>query len=125
MERAIVLVDHGSRQPEASQTLLEVAELVRAEVGEGWLVAVAHLEIEPPTVADAIGACVAKGASEVVVQPYFLAPGRHASSDIPRLVAEVARTHPDVVIRVAEPLGAHLLLAKLVAERCGAAKESH
>jgi sirohydrochlorin cobaltochelatase len=124
MMRAIVLVDHGSRHAAANQTLLEVAELVRAEVGSDWFVVAAHMEIEPPAVADAIAECVSRGAREIVVQPYFLALGRHAAEDIPRLVAEVARTHPGVSFRVAEPLGTHTLLAKLVALRCGAAKES-
>jgi sirohydrochlorin ferrochelatase len=122
MTRAIVLVDHGSRHAAANQTLLDMAELVRAEVGSDWLVVAAHMEIEPPTVADAIADCVAQGAREIVVQPYFLALGRHASEDIPRLVQQVAKSHPEVTFRVAEPLGAHSLLAKLVALRCGASR---
>jgi sirohydrochlorin ferrochelatase len=122
MTRAIVLVDHGSRHAAANQTLLDMAELVRAEVGSDWLVVAAHMEIEPPTVAEAIADCVAQGAREIVVQPYFLALGRHASEDIPRLVQQVAKSHPEVTFRVAEPLGAHSLLAKLVALRCGASR---
>lgn len=121
--RAIILVDHGSRHAAANQTLLDVVELVRVEVGKDWLVVAAHMEIEPPTVAGAIADCVAQGAREIVVQPYFLALGRHASEDIPRLVKEVATAHPGVTFRVAEPLGVHPLLAKLVAQRCGAAKD--
>jgi sirohydrochlorin cobaltochelatase len=122
MTRAIILVDHGSRHAAANQTLFDVAELVRTEVGEGWLVAAAHMEIEPPTIGEAIATCIAEGAREIVVQPYFLALGRHASEDIPRLVQEVAKAHPGVAFRVAEPLGAHALLAKLVALRCGASR---
>jgi sirohydrochlorin cobaltochelatase len=123
MARAIILVDHGSRHAAANQTLLDMTELVRSEVGSDWLVAAAHMELEPPSVGEAIADCVARGAREVVVQPYFLALGRHASEDIPRLVEEVAAVHPGVSFRVAEPLGAHALLAKLVALRCGAARE--
>ncbi|HEX2880290.1 MAG TPA: CbiX/SirB N-terminal domain-containing protein, partial [Polyangiaceae bacterium] len=61
--RAIVLVDHGSRHAAANQTLLDVAELLRAEVGSDWLVVAAHMEIAPPSVADAIADCVAQGAT--------------------------------------------------------------
>ena len=50
--------------------------------------------------------------------PYFLAAGRHASEDIPRLVQDAARPH-DVRVSVAEPLGVHSLLAELVIERSG------
>jgi sirohydrochlorin ferrochelatase len=49
----------------------------------------------------------------------MLAPGRHASEDIPRLVKEAASGSPDVSYRVTEPLGVHELLGRVVLDRCG------
>lgn len=104
--RAIVLIDHGSRRPEANAMLDAVAEVLRRRVPER-IVAVAHMELAPPSLADAVAACVEAGARDIVVHPYFLAPGAHATRDIPAQAAEVAARHPDVSIRVSEPLGVH------------------
>lgn len=104
--RAILLVDHGSRRAEANAVLDEVAALLRRRVPER-IVRVAHMELAPPSVAEGIEACVAAGAREIVVHPYFLAPGSHGARDVPALVAAAARRHPAVSIRVSAPLGAH------------------
>ena len=48
---------------------------------------VAHMELAKPSLAEGLARCAASGASEVVVCPYFLGPGRHTSRDIPRLVS--------------------------------------
>ena len=117
MTRAILLVDHGSRRDEANAVVGEVAVLVRAEMGEGAIVEAAHMELAEPTIAEAFDACVAAGADEVVVVPYFLGPGRHATEDVPRLAAEAAKKHPDVRYRVAAALGADPLMARLVMTR--------
>ena len=114
--KALLLVDHGSRRAEANALLGQIAALVAARRPE-LVVEVAHMELAPPTVAEAFAACVARGATEVVVMPYFLARGRHATEDIPALAREAAAAHPDVALRVAEPLGVHALLADLVLTR--------
>ena len=96
--------------------LAQVAVLVARE-GPEHVVEVSHMEISEPTIAQGFDACVAAGASDVTVHPYMLSPGRHATRDIPRLVAAAARRHPGVLYRVTEPLGPHELLARAVVER--------
>jgi sirohydrochlorin ferrochelatase len=118
--RGFLIVDHGSRAGEANESLVEVAALVRSRVGEGIVVAHAHMELAAPTVPEAIAALVAANAKEIVVVPYFLAPGRHSREDIPRLVAEAGAAHHGVLFVVADPLGPHSLLAELVLLRAGA-----
>lgn len=113
---AVVLVDHGSREAAANAVVEEVAAALRARLG-GRIVEVAHLELAPPGLAEAIARCAQRGAREIVVQPFFLAPGRHSAQDVPRLAAEAAERHPGVSIRVAEPLGAHAALVDAVLDR--------
>jgi sirohydrochlorin ferrochelatase len=120
--RAVVLVDHGSREAEANAVLEAVAECVRERL-PGRLVRVAHLELAPPALAEAIDACVREGAREVVVQPFFLAPGRHGGGDIPRLAREAAARHPGVTVRVTAPLGAHPGVVEAVLGRLAEALE--
>lgn len=113
--RAVLLVDHGSRLAAANAQLAEVAALVARRL-PATLVAHAHMELGVPSIADAVAALATRGVTDLVVVPYFLAPGRHASEDVPRLAREAADRH-GVAVRVAEPLGVHELLAELVALR--------
>jgi sirohydrochlorin ferrochelatase len=102
--RALVLVDHGSRRPEANAQLEAVAERVRARLPD-WIVRAAHMELAPPSIDDAVAACAAKGAREIVLHPYFLGPGAHSTHDIPALARAAAARHPGVSVRVTAPLG--------------------
>ena len=117
--QGILLVDHGSRRAASNALLGEVAERIAAKLPEGTLIEPAHMELASPTIAEAFDQLVARGASEVVVVPYFLSPGRHATEDVPRLAAEAAARHPEVAHRVAPPLGPHDLLEQLVLVRAG------
>ncbi len=116
MKRAILLVDHGSRRAEANALLEEIAAQIR-ERAAGSIVEVAHLEIAEPGIAQGIEACVKKGATRIVVHPFFLGPGRHTSEDIPAQVERAARRHPNVRIRISEPLGNHAALIDVILDR--------
>lgn len=120
MTRALLLVDHGSRRAEANAVLVQVAEIIRHQ-SDFAVVHYGHMEIAEPTIAHAFDACVADGAREVVVHPYFLAPGDHYSETVPRLVAEAATRHPEVRWTITEPLGIHAKLCEVVLERVEAA----
>jgi len=121
VKRALLLVDHGSREPEAQAALARLAQQLRTRAPE-LTVYVAHLELAPPTIAEAIAACAADGVTELAVHPFFLAPGRHAAKDVPAQVAAAASAHPGLRIQLTPPLGsaagiADLILATLPAWR--------
>jgi sirohydrochlorin ferrochelatase len=88
-----------------------------ARVTNTAIVEPAHMELAEPTMAQAFDRCVARGAREVVVMPYFLSPGRHSTKDIPNLTVEAAQAHPDVPFRVAEPLGIDYRMAHVMQRR--------
>jgi sirohydrochlorin ferrochelatase len=121
VQRVLIIVDHGSRRAKANAALVETARLVQERVGEGWDVRYAHMELADPSLSAAIDRAVAEGAREIVVQPFFLALGTHASVDIPALVRAAESLHPDVRLRLASVLGPDALLAELVLKRCGLA----
>lgn len=116
MTRAVLLVDHGSRREEANAQLDDLVVLVRARLPDRF-VAGAHLELAPPSVADGIDLCVASGARDIVIHPFFLGPGRHSSEDLPRLATEGSDRHPNVSIHVGHPLGLHPRLLDAVIDR--------
>jgi len=121
---AVVLVDHGSRRAEAGEVVAELAEGLRAEL-PGREVLVAHLELEPPSVGDAIDAAVAAGAREVTVLPCFLAPGRHTTRDLPVLAAAAEARHPGVTVRCAAPLGSHAGVTAALLDRLSESADPH
>ena len=113
---AIILVDHGSRRDESNEMLVDVVREFAAATG--WpIVEPAHMELAEPSIATAFERCVERGATTVVLFPYFLSPGRHWNDDIPRLAAEAARNHPGIRFLVTAPFGLHPLMAKVIDER--------
>lgn len=116
MTTAIVLLGHGSRAPDATQAMERIARLY-ASRHPGQPVHVAHMELCPPDVPTTLATCVAAGATEILVVPYFLHLGNHLREDIPALLRAAAAHHPGVVIRCGPPFGFDASLVDLVAKR--------
>jgi sirohydrochlorin ferrochelatase len=121
VSRAILLVDHGSQLPEANALIDRIADALRAR-RPGALVEIAHMELVEPSLAAGLARCAARGAREVVVCPCFLGPGRHTTRDIPQLVAQAGAAHPELHVRVAEPLGFDERLVDVLLARADAAE---
>ena len=117
--KAILLIDHGSMRAEANNMLECMANLVQSMVGEGVVVRAAHMELAEPSIPEGLARCVAAGATEVVVFPYMLSPGKHSTRDIPRMVAEAAAAHPQLACTVTSAFGVHDKLAEVIVERAG------
>jgi sirohydrochlorin ferrochelatase len=116
MKRALLIVDHGSRHRESNDLLKKIAEMMQDRFGLS-IVHYAHMELGRPTIQQGFDACVADGAEEVIVHPYFLGPGRHVTTDIPGLVKQAADRHPGIAFRITEPLGIHTKIGEVILER--------
>ena len=99
MTDAIVLFAHGSRDPGWSEPFERLAARVRTERPDAR-VALAYLELTPPTLDDAAAALVAEGAREIAVVPVFLAPGGHVRRDLPLMVERLQARHPTARFRM-------------------------
>lgn len=119
MRKAILIIDHGSKRGEANEMLDCVSNLVQAMAGGDVVVRYAHMELASPSIAEGFAECVKAGATEVVAFPYMLSPGKHSTSDIPRMVAAAAKPHPDVRFSVTPAFGVHEKLAELILLRAG------
>jgi len=113
VKSALLIVDHGSRRPDAHVHLLWVAEQVRRR-RPGLAVYLAHMELAEPSIQAAVDACAADGVEELHVHPFFLVPGLHAAEDVPRLVAAAALAHPRMRVRVTEATGSVAGIADLI-----------
>jgi sirohydrochlorin ferrochelatase len=117
--KAVLLIDHGSRRDAANEMMDCMANLVQAMAGSGVVVRYAHMELAEPSIAAGVQACVEAGATELIVFPYMLSPGKHSTSDIPRMVAEAAQAHPALDVRITSAFGVHEKLAELILGRAG------
>ena len=101
---AIVLFAHGAKDPEWAQPMERIQSAVRLLL-PGTPVALAYLERMRPTLSEAVSAVIDEGARSVTVVPLFLAAGGHIKQDLPELIGELQRRHPDVRIAATTPLG--------------------
>ncbi|KAE8710025.1 hypothetical protein F3Y22_tig00110328pilonHSYRG01131 [Hibiscus syriacus] len=83
----VIIVDHCSRRKESNLMLNEFVAIFREKTGYP-IVEAAHMELAEPSIRDAFGLCVQRGAHRVIVSPFFLFPGRHWYQDIPSLTAD-------------------------------------
>ena len=118
MKNGIIIVDHGSRRDESNQLLEEIASLFAKRFAAKYdIVESAHMEIAESSIATAYSKCVQRGATRIIVCPFFLGPGKHWTQDIPRLAAEAAQQHPHTTYHVTHPLGVDDLILDLLEKR--------
>jgi sirohydrochlorin ferrochelatase len=118
MHVGIIIVDHGSRSSRSNELLHElVVCFARAFVNRYPIVEPAHMELADPDITAAYARCVARGAERIVICPFFLGPGKHWQSDIPRLAADAAADSSVKEFIVAAPLGIDDLMLSLLDKR--------
>jgi sirohydrochlorin ferrochelatase len=118
MTTAILLMGHGSRIPEANDALHAIAAMVRDQTGCA-IVEVAFREQHAPNIQEGIDACVAKGASRILLYPYFLFAGAHVLEDLPAEMTQAKKRYPGLEMILGAPLGVHPKLGEIVCERIG------
>ena len=116
MNTAVLLIAHGSRHAPANEDLKALARRL-AEQGPHAIVEPCFLELAPPDIPSGGDACVARGATRVLMVPYFLAAGVHLLRDLTAAREELLARHPGVDFRLGPPLGPHPLLDRLVLAR--------
>jgi sirohydrochlorin ferrochelatase len=113
---AVLLIAHGSRQGPANDDLHELAGRIAAR-GEYPIVESCFLELAEPDIPTGGDRCVERGATRVLMVPYFLSAGVHLTRDMVAAREELAERHPGVEFRLGRPLGPDPLLDQVVLER--------
>ncbi|MCG8427748.1 MAG: CbiX/SirB N-terminal domain-containing protein [Chromatiales bacterium] len=111
----LLVVAHGSRRASSNEEVRQLAQRIKALPDCRFtVVKAAFLELEAPSIPDGISECIAAGASEVLVMPYFLSRGRHVVEDVPGEVEVARQRHPDAKITLCEYLGGQESIASLI-----------
>jgi sirohydrochlorin cobaltochelatase len=115
IQRGIVLLAHGSRDPLWSKPVEAVAQRIRLLEPQA-LVACAYLELQKPGIDDAAHALIAHGAAVVRVLPLFLGMGKHAREDLPVLMTDLRARYPTTSFELATTVGEDARLIDLLAK---------
>ena len=115
---AVLLIAHGSRHAAANDDLHRLAARF-AELGRYPIVEPSFLELADPDIQAGGDRCVARGATRVLMVPYFLSAGVHLLRDLTAAREALRLRHARVVFRLGQALGPDPLLDRLVAERIG------
>lgn len=123
MSVAVLLIAHGSRRSAANDDLVRLAEEIR-RTGRYPIIEVSYLELAEPTILQAGRNCVAAGATEVLMMPYFLSAGMHVVEDLQKHRHQLAAEFPGTRFQLCPPLGLHPLMADIVLARLEEGQQS-
>lgn len=104
MKQALLVMVHGSPRPAANQDVFAVVELIRRRELFA-LVEVAFMELNQPSIPEAIAECVRQGAGRIVAVPYFLHAGNHVIADLGELLEQAQARYPEVELLMGDYLG--------------------
>lgn len=114
---ALILVAHGSRKGSSNEEVKSLTEKLEALVGQKYaLVTAAFLEFAEPSLEEGMLSCIEKGASEIIILPYFLASGNHVTRDIPEAVQKIQASYPQVKITLKEHIGSASGMVSLLSD---------
>ena len=106
MSQAIVLLAHGSRDPQWREPVETVARRIALQAPDRP-VRCAYLELATPDLQTAAAELVAEGATALQVLPLFLGMGHHVREDLPRRVAQLQAAFPQVPVSLRQAVGQH------------------
>jgi sirohydrochlorin cobaltochelatase len=95
---ALILFAHGARDARWSGSLQALAAAVRAHAGQAS-VRTAFLELQTPTLLEALEAAASEGALRIHIVPVFWAGAGHIENDLPPILAAFSARRPQVVVR--------------------------
>ncbi len=101
---ALILFSHGSLLCGAGEALDAHAARLR-QMGTWDLVLVGYLNYSTPTFAESVAECAARGATHILVLPFFLVPGYFVTKSLPEELAQARAAHPDLEFTVADAIG--------------------
>jgi len=115
MNRAILIVAHGSREKPAQQEFKRLVGKYRQR-HPGWKIAHAFLEMAEPSIPQALES-LAVTSSEILVLPLFLFTAKHVRQHIPEILTAFRKKHPGAKVKLGKPLGADPQLLDILDKR--------
>ncbi|MEI8235173.1 MAG: CbiX/SirB N-terminal domain-containing protein [Verrucomicrobiota bacterium] len=112
---ALILMPHGSKNPEWTAPFRKLTDDLRKDLGED-AVTLAFMEIASPNLMDAAREIMKMNVRKARLLPMFMARGTHFHEDIPAQMAEVKAAFPELELELLEPIGLHPRFFELMRE---------
>lgn len=120
MNSCLVLLAHGSKNPNWLKPFEKLASDLKREAGEDKVL-LCFMENAAPSLPDAARQLLDRGTRRFRVLPLFMAAGNHMHQDIPAQIAEIKEQFPQLEIELLSPIGEHPLFLDLMhrlAQQC-------
>ena len=114
--KAILIMAHGSREKQTLDTLEKITNMTMAQL-PNVMIETAYMEFCEVNLEKGLDILVGKGATEIIVVPYFLFEGIHIRKDIPEEIKEYLKNHSGITVTMGKTLGADPRLADVLADR--------
>ena len=111
----IILFAHGSRD-EQWRFPIEAVALQIKQREPAAQVRCAYLEMCSPSLPQAAVELIAAGSLHLKVFPLFLGVGKHAREDLPLLIEQIRRSHPDVWVELLPAAGEYAQMTAVMAD---------
>jgi sirohydrochlorin ferrochelatase len=122
MNRGLLLVDRGSREPEAKEELSQLCMMIKKE-SDYVYVGHCFLEVIPPYIEEGINTCISNKVDSITVMPYFLYPGMKLKDSVKK-TAKICYDKK-IKVAIAKPLSYHESLISLIIDRISFTKEKN
>ncbi len=113
---AVLLVGHGSREPEGNLEFLDFSKRARETFPRSFTEA-CFIELAEPSIPAGLDRCVDRGARRVVVLPVILFAAGHVKVEIPHEIDQARERHPGVAFRYGRPFGIHPRILEILDQR--------
>lgn len=115
--KALVLFAHGARDPRWAGPFNRLKSILQGRMPDA-VVELAFLELMTPSLPETVDRLANQGIADVTVVPVFLGQGGHVLRDLPVLLDEMRRAHPEVTLKVAQAVGENDQVLNAIAEYC-------
>ena len=95
LQRPLLMIGHGSRDPEGKQNFLDFATAYQT-LDRSRPVVPCFLELSKPTILDGVDRCVEQGYTDLSALPILLFAARHNKFDVTNELDRARKRHPQV-----------------------------
>lgn len=104
--KALIIAAHGSRKKESNLEVASLAARVLEKAKKSFeVVEYAFLQFADPLLEMRIDELVQKGATKIVIFPFFIGSGHHILVDMPELIKKAQLTYQQVEFKLTRHLG--------------------
>lgn len=104
--KVLIIAAHGSRKNESNLEIVSLARRISKKTkGSFDIVTHAFLQLANPLLENMMDTLIEKGATQIVIFPFFIGSGSHILVDIPNLMKNAQSTHRHVDFKITRHLG--------------------